>query len=44
MKVQHSKQTSYQGKLVASHYINPLTPISDQDKISPYNIKTISTR
>ena len=23
---------------------NPLTPISDQDRISPYNINTISTR
>ena len=26
------------------HNINPLTPISDQDRISPYNINTISTR
>ena len=24
--------------------INPLTPMSDQDIISPYNINTISTR
>ena len=24
--------------------VNPLTPISDQDRISPYNINTISTR
>ena len=23
--------------------INPLTPISDQDRISPYNINTISS-
>ena len=23
--------------------VNPLTPISDQDRISPYNINTIST-
>ena len=23
---------------------NPLTPMSDQDRISPYNINTISTR
>ena len=23
---------------------NPLTPISDQERISPYNIKTISSR
>ena len=26
------------------HQINPLTPVSDQDRISPYNINTISTR
>ena len=24
--------------------INPLTPMSDQERISPYNINTISTR
>ena len=24
--------------------VNPLTPMSDQDKISPYNIHTISRR
>ena len=24
--------------------INPLTPMSDQDRIAPYNIKTISIR
>ena len=24
--------------------VNPLTPMSDQDRISPYNINTISTR
>ena len=24
--------------------INPLTPMSDQDRISPYNINTILTR
>ena len=23
-------------------YVNPLTPMSDQDKISPYNINAIS--
>ena len=28
-------------KLDASH---PLTPMSDQDRISPYNINTISSR
>ena len=25
-------------------YVNPLTPMSDQDRISPNNINTISTR
>ena len=25
-------------------YLHPLTPMSDQDRISPYNIKTISSR
>ena len=24
--------------------VNPLTPMSDQERISPYNINTISTR
>ena len=24
--------------------VNPLTPISDQERISPYNINTVSTR
>ena len=24
--------------------VNPLTPMSDQDKISPYNINTVLTR
>ena len=24
--------------------VNPLTPMSDQDRIYPYNINTISTR
>ena len=24
--------------------VNPLTPISDQDRISPHNINTISSR
>ena len=24
--------------------VNPLTPMSDQDRISPYNVNTISTR
>ena len=30
--------------LVIGKLFNPLTPISDQDRISPYNINTISTR
>ena len=25
-------------------FVNPLTPMSDQDRISPYNINTISSR
>ena len=25
-------------------FFNPLTPMSDQDRISPYNIYTISTK
>ena len=31
-------------KLVEQFYFNPLTPISDQDRISPYIINTLSTR
>ena len=30
--------------LLCPYTINPLTPISDRDRISPYNINTISTR
>ena len=26
------------------YWVNPLTPMSDQHRISPYNINTISTR
>ena len=26
------------------HIFDPLTPMSDQDRISPYNINTISNR
>ena len=29
---------------VTKQLINPLTPMTDQDRISPYNINTISTR
>ena len=28
----------------ANRYLNPYTPMSDQDKISPYSINTISSR
>ena len=31
-------------KLVEQFSFNPLTPISDQDRISPYIINTLSTR
>ena len=31
-------------KTAVSHAFNPLTPMSDQSRISPYNINTISTR
>ena len=31
-------------KLINPSYINPLPAINDQDIISPYNIKTISSR
>ena len=30
--------------IIASLLFNPLTLISDQDRISPYNINTVSTR
>ena len=37
--------TSYSFKRdLFSHFINPFTPTSDQDRISPYNITTISSR
>ena len=31
-------------RTVIFSYLNPLTPISDQGRISPYNINTISSR
>ena len=31
-------------RLPEAHFVNPKTPISDQDRISPYNINTISSR
>ena len=33
-----------QTKMNLSKHINPLTPMSDQNRISPYNINTISSR
>ena len=30
--------------VIRNNYVNPLTLMSDQDSISPYNIITISTR
>ena len=30
--------------LVSETYLNILTPMSDQDRISPYNINTVSSR
>ena len=30
--------------LSVTFYFNPLTPMSDQNRISPFNINTISTR
>ena len=29
---------------VVQGWVNPLTPMSDQDRISPYNINTVSSR
>ena len=31
-------------KFATRKYVNPLIPESEQDRISPYNINTISTR
>ena len=32
------------GKKTFWNVLNPLTPMSDQERISPYNINTMSTR
>ena len=41
----HSVTTSVESLASFSQNdFNPLTPMSDQDRISPYNINTISTR
>ena len=32
------------GLIFHNDKFNPLTPTSDQDRISPYNINTMSTR
>ena len=29
---------------VKKNFVNPLTPMSDQNRVSPYNINTISAR
>ena len=36
--------TCASGEIGRMNVINPLTPISDQDRISPYNINTMLTR
>ena len=38
------KQSVSKWMLRIGKSFNPLTPMSDQDRISPYNINTISTR
>ena len=42
--VRHRKSTFAQGPWKFKQSLNPLTPTSDQDRISPYNIPTISIR
>ena len=37
-------QTGIRGFVSTLFYINPFTPTSDQDRISPNNINTISSR
>ena len=34
----------FQSAFVFIRVFDPLTPMSDQDRISPYNINTVSTR
>ena len=34
----------FQERYMNYNHFNPLTPMSDQDRISPYNIDTISSR
>ena len=41
---QNRKQSKTEQKHTSNDGINPLTPMSDQDRISPYNINTISSR
>ena len=36
--------TTFYSECVLSSSFNPLTPMSDQGRISPYNINTISSR
>ena len=42
--VRHRKSTFAQGPWKFKQSLNPLTPMSDQDRISPYDIPTISIR
>ena len=40
----HSVLCTFPKVLKRRTLFNPLTPVSDQDRISPYNINTISSR
>ena len=40
----HWRSTRVSVEFIPFIYLNPFTPISDQDRISPYNINTISSR
>ena len=41
---EHGSEIKVAGFLIQWAALNPLTPMSDQDRISPYNINTISSR
>ena len=36
--------TTFIKNITDTLYLSPFTPVSDQDKISPYNINTMSSR
>ena len=40
-KLKHEEGSQYYH---SSKHVNPSTPMSDQERISPYNINTISSR